>query len=124
MKKAILCYSQTGNTKLICRKIQKRLPDYEIIDIRKEKVTNLDDFEKIGIASYTYNLDLPPYFKDYISKIKKRDKLPAFMIISYSVMEGKIIKNTQKLLAEKGIILYDYHSLKMPESFPPMRKNR
>ncbi len=121
MKKAIFCYSQTGNTELICRKIQKRVPGYEIIDIRKEKVTNLDDYDQIGIASFTYNLDLPPYFRDYISNFRKTDKLPAFMILSYSVMGGKAIRNGQKLLNEKGIYLYEYHSLKMPESFPPMR---
>ena len=122
MKKAILFYSETGNTKLVCEYIQKKDSNFELIDIKKNKITALKDYDILGFASNIYNLDVPPYFIDYLSDLDQVKSKPAFIVFTYSIMAGKAIKNTEKVLTEKGFVVFDYFDLHMPESFPPYRK--
>lgn len=122
MKKAIFYYSQTGNTKLLCQKIRREYPEFELVDMKEVKVQNLNDYKMVGFASFTWNLNVPPFFMKYIESLANVDKVPAFLVVTYSAMVGRSIKNAGMLLREKGFRVFEYHSIKMPDSFPPFRK--
>lgn len=122
MRKGLFYYSQTGNTELLCRKIQSEFPEFELIDIRKAEGEKPSAFDLAGFACHTWNLDLPVFFKRYIESMPEVQNVPAFILISFSVMEGRAVKNAGILLKDRGFRIFDYHSIKMPDSFPPFRK--
>lgn len=122
MRKAIFYYSLTGNTEIVARSIQKKYPDFVLIDMRDPQGESPADYDIIGFAFSTWNLDIPPFFKDYIERLNVVQNVPAFLILTYSVMEGRALKNAGNLIEDKGFIVFDYESIKMPDSFPPFRK--
>ena len=78
MKKAIAYYSTTGNTKLVCQSIEDIYPDFKLLDITKQEIKNLNDYDLVGFASSVSNLDIPPIYLDYISSLDQVGNKPAF----------------------------------------------
>lgn len=122
MRKIILYYSITENTKLVCRSIQRKYADFDLVDMTSCKEVDLTKYDCIGIASSVYNLSLPPFVKEYLNKLESCEGKEAFGLITYSVMCGQSIKDLDQILKSKGFTFIGYHTLKMPDSFPPFIK--
>lgn len=119
MKIALFHYSASGNTKLACEYLRKQIPEIELVNITDIQKPVIEDYDILGFASSTYNLKLPPYVEDFILSLGPVNDKPAFLLFTYGVMPGKVIKHTAKLLEKKRFKIIAYHALHMPESFPP-----
>jgi flavodoxin/NAD-dependent dihydropyrimidine dehydrogenase PreA subunit len=119
MKIALFYYSASGNTKLACEYLRKQIPEIELVNITDIQKPAIEDYDIVGFASFTYYLILPPFLRDFIISLKPMNDKPAFLLFTYGLMPGKVIKHTGNLLAKKGFSIIDYHTLHMPESFPP-----
>ena len=119
MKIALFYYSASGNTKLACEYLRRQIPEIELFDVTDVQNPAIEDYDILGFASYTYYLTLPPYVENFILSLEPVNDKPAFLLFTYGVMPGRVIKHTSKLLEKKRFKIIDYHVLHMPESFPP-----
>lgn len=119
MKTGIFYYSITGNTKLLCNYIQQNLEHCELINIAETHHRDTKQFDIVGIISPTYYLNIPPVVETFLKELEEDKDKPLFLAATYGIMTGKIIKNMGMHLKSKGFKLFQYFSLRMPESFPP-----
>lgn len=122
MKKIIFYYSVTGGCQTLAQYIKDNCSEVECVDIRTYRNINLDDFDLIGFLTPVYYLDIPPVLKEFINSLPNVKSLGAFIIVGYSVMVGRSIKNISRLLINKGFKIRDYRSILLPETYPPFRK--
>lgn len=110
----ILYFISTGNSLYVAKKIGGKL--YSIPQAVKNKNYHFDD-DKIGFVFPDYGLCLPPYIREFLSKVTiKCDYL--FAIITYGVYKGAIVSD---LLDAPSWLNFDYiNTIKMTENFLPM----
>jgi ferredoxin/flavodoxin len=125
MKINLYYYSASGNTRLVCEKLKIEIPEIELIDITASRREISVEPEITGFATSTFYLNLPQVVEEFMDSINYVQKKPAFFIITYGMMPGKSIKRVSDKLKGKGFFLIDYHTLRMPESYPVfIAKNR
>jgi ferredoxin len=121
-KGLIFYYSGSGNTRLACRYITKKLPDidFELVDIVKSEQHNgLDSCDLVGFATFADFFGPPKLFYDFTQGLPIQDKKPAFLLVTYGSRPGKAIKTLASLVEARGFDVAAEHYLKTPESFPP-----
>ena len=122
MKGLIFYYSGSGNTKLCCEYIGKKLDniDVELFDIVKnKKIPDLNEYDIVGFATFT-DFFAPPYlFEKFVEGIPKENDKMAFVFHTYGIFPGKtpFLMGTQ--VTARGFKVVAHHSLKSPESYPP-----
>lgn len=119
MKTHLFYYSATGNTKLACEYIQKRITGIELFDIAETPTIVTDKADIIGIATPVFYLNIPPIVNSFLDSLHSTHGKPAFILETYGMMQGKSLSILEKKLSKKGLLVFDNHSLRMPESFPP-----
>ncbi|MDD5012349.1 MAG: EFR1 family ferrodoxin [Candidatus Nanoarchaeia archaeon] len=112
-------YSETGNTKIACEYIKKQISGVELIDISEEKKINWNKYDLVGFATSTYYLNIPPKVYEFLNSINKQNSKPVFLLATFGVMPGRVLKNLEKVVKNKGFEVIAYHKLHMPESYPP-----
>ncbi|MFA6027833.1 MAG: EFR1 family ferrodoxin [Patescibacteria group bacterium] len=122
MRAIIFIYSNTGNTKLACDYLARKIPSvqWDFCDIKKCHDKIPDNYQLCGFASYTDAWDVPPYFKEYFTHLKKVNNIPAFVLNTFGFTSGRTLINLARLASEKGFQIIGGHSLHMPENYPPM----
>ena len=119
--KILFCYhSQSGNTELACRALSSKLDSavWDFFDVTEGSLPDLNSYDLIGFASWTYYLALPPFFEDFLSRLPEQNGKPAFVFSTFGVMAGQVLVRMKKMLTIKGFVLLDGHSLHTPESYP------
>jgi ferredoxin len=122
MKIKLFYYSATGNTKLVCEYMQKKIPEMELHDITETPVNQIGIADVVGIAMPVFYLKPPPVVSAFIDSINCTDCKPSFILATYGMMQGKTISTSGKKLSDKKLNVFNYHSFRMPESFPPYIK--
>jgi len=122
MKGLILYYSNTGNTKLACEYIARKVQNinFELYNIVNAEVPDLEPYTLVGMATFTNFLTVSSIVKDFIDKIPPQNGKYAFVFNSYGNLSGKTLKVLGDLLSNRGFRITAGHSLHMPESFPPL----
>ena len=121
MKGILFYHSNSGNTQLTCDYLQHKLQAIELTlhDVAVEPLPDLDHFEVIGFATWTYFLGLPPFFQQFLAKLPQQPGKPAFALNTFGMMSGQALKQLTNQLHDKGFTILAAHSFHTPESYPP-----
>lgn len=122
LRVAILYYSATGTTKLVCEAIKARLSEtsVDLIDMKKTEPGDVSGYDMIGFAFFADLMRPSPKFIDYVSQIEGTQGKPAFLINTYGSTGGRSPHIAYQILHDKGITVFASHSLHTPESYPPL----
>lgn len=122
MKGVIIYYSNTGNTKIICEYIQKKVTklQLELFDILKDDISSLAEYDVAGFAFFTDAMKPSKIFLDYVRKLKDTKGKHAFSVNTYGLMSGKAAKIMYNTLKKADMIVIGSHSLHTPENNAPM----
>ena len=122
--KGIICYySGSGNTKLACEYISRKISntEFEIYNIVGNNIPELDSYDIIGFASFTDFWGAPQLFHSFMKNIDTVQHKNAFVLNTYGFFSGKTLKELSGLAEKKGFNVLAGHSLHTPENYPPMR---
>ncbi|MFP4363184.1 MAG: EFR1 family ferrodoxin [Spirochaetia bacterium] len=122
MKKAVLYYSQSGNTRGAAEYFSNVTQGTELFSVRNSEVLEIGTFSCIGFFFPTYYLKAHPVILKAIENLPKGNGKPVFLVTTYGVMPGRSLRQAAKLLATKEYTVFESHALEMPESFPPFLK--
>ena len=98
MTTAIIYYSKHhGNTKKLVDAIKDSHPEIKTIDITENRVEDLSQYERIGIASGIYGSKFASGLMEYL-----KDKMPTgkkiFLLYTYAMKMGRYAKDIKALL--------------------------
>ena len=122
--KGIICYySGSGNTKLACEYIKKKISnaDIDLYNIVRNEIPNLTKYDIVGFATYTDFWGVPQYFHNFFNILKKHPGKNTFIFNTYGFISSKTLQQLKKLAKSKGFNVCLGHSLHTPENYPPMR---
>ncbi|NLI58475.1 MAG: 4Fe-4S binding protein [Clostridium sp.] len=125
--RGLICYcSNTGNTELTCKYIDKNISNahFDFYNISEGGYFNLDEYDIIGFGTYTYWWGVPEVFENFIDSLSKQKDKNAFMFNTYSHFSGNTQKDMYAKLKEKGFKIISAHSLHVPTSYPPKRAKK
>jgi len=120
--KSLLCYhSQSGNTALVCRFLSQKLASasWDLFDIATGSPPELQLYDVVGFATWTYYLGLPPFFEQFLLNLPAQPSKPAFLLNTFGVMPGQALVKMEKILTSKGFMILAGYSFHTPESYPP-----
>ena len=120
--KGIFCYySGSGNTRLACRYIAGKIGiPFDFVDVVKEKEVDLEPYDVAGFTTFT-DFGGPPYlFQAFIEGLPQQEGKLAFVFNTYGFASGKTLRILERIVAAKGFDVIAGHSLRTPESYPPM----
>lgn len=118
-----MCYfSNSGNTKLACRYLARKLESAEVdfFDVKKDKDPALGDYDIIGFATFTDYWGPSKLIQTFLEGLPQQHHKPVFVLNTYGRINGKTPKIFAEWLSEKGFDVIAGHSLHTPESFPPL----
>ncbi len=121
MKGIIYYYSGSGNTKLACRYIAGNVTaPFDLVDVVKRKEVDLEPYDVVGFATFA-DFGGPPYlFQTLIEGLPQQQDKLAFVFNTYGFISGKTLPTLERIVAAKGFNVIAGHSLRTPESYPPM----
>lgn len=118
---AICYYSGSGNTKLACEFIAARLGDpVDPIDITVAPDADLAAYGVVGLATFTDFGSIPERFIRYLAGLPDQAAKPAFCLNTYGLMSARTASDLIAAATSAGFTVVASHSLRMPESYPPM----
>jgi flavodoxin/Pyruvate/2-oxoacid:ferredoxin oxidoreductase delta subunit len=120
--KGLICYhSQSGNTALVCRFLSEKLASvsWDLFDIASGELPDLQLYDVIGFATWTYYLALPPFFEQFLLNLPSQTGKPVFVLNTFGVMPGQALSKMDKALTAKGFLILSGYSFHTPESYPP-----
>ncbi|HOJ62919.1 MAG TPA: EFR1 family ferrodoxin [Spirochaetota bacterium] len=131
MKGIIYYYSGTGNTKIAVQYIVGKIKnaEFSLFDIVKEgikekKDPNILQYDIIGIAVFTDWLGPSQIVKDFIEKLPQGKGKNVFVFNTCGNISGKTLKLLKKWLEIKDYRIIAGFTLKMPDNYPPLNKNK
>ena len=122
MKGIILYYSGSGNTKVACQYLSKKLENIEVelVDIVKTKdIPNFENYDIVGFATFTDFFSTPYLFEQYVQTIPEQSGKLAFVLSTFGNIAGKVLFNMKKQVTARGFKVVAGYSFKVPESYPP-----
>jgi NAD-dependent dihydropyrimidine dehydrogenase PreA subunit len=121
-KGVIFYYSGSGNTRLACHYITKRLPgvEFELVSIiNASPVGDLGKYDVVGLATFADFFGPPKLFCDFVQQLPVQENKMTFLLVTYGSRPGTTIKTLGSLVEARGFEVVAEHYLKTPESFPP-----
>lgn len=122
--KGIICYySGSGNTKLACQYLKKKITnvDFELYNIVKRDIPDFSNYDIVGFATFTDFWGVPQYFCSFFDRMTSQPNKHAFVLNTYGALSGKTLKALAEMATSKGFTILCGHSLHTPENYPPMR---
>lgn len=121
MKGLICYYSSTGNTRLACRYIAKRIGStFDLFDVVADGECDANSYDALGFACSTDFWGLPRAFESFVEKLPRDDGKPVFVLNTFGALSGKTLRILGEAVAAKGFKVVAGYSLRMPENYPPM----
>ena len=121
MKGVIFYYSGTGNTALACRSLASRMPvPFDLVDITRAVDVDLGSADFVGFATSTDFWGVPKALERFVESLPRQEAKPAFVLNTYGAVSGQTLRILLEQVTGKGFDVLAGHSLRMPESYPPM----
>ncbi len=123
MQGLICYYSNSGNTKLACDYLVKRIDNigFDFCDIKGDTVPDFDRYSIIGFATSAYYAGPPFLVRDFINNLTYQDGKLSFIFNTFGLISGKTLAILNDWVSERGFVVLAGHSLQTPESYPPLR---
>lgn len=122
MKGLLFYHSNSGNTQSVCNYLQYKLQkvvNLTLHNVADSPLPDLNQFDIVGFATWTYFLGLPPYFQTFLDNLPQQMDKPTFALNTFGMMSGQALKLLTNQLNAKGFVVIAAHSLHTPESYPP-----
>ncbi len=122
MKGVIYYYSGSGNTKLACEYLIKKIKSvkFDLSDITKDKFGNSENDDITGFATFTDFCGIPKLFEEFLEKIPRQKLKNAFIFNTFGMMSGGTLRILKIKLEKKGFNVINGFSLHTPENYPPL----
>ena len=123
--KGIICYySGSGNTKLACEYLSRKIEnaDFELRNIVREKAPDFSAYDIAGFATFTDFGAPPQYMYSFVKNIVPQNGKTAFVLNTYGFISFKTLPALRDLVESAGFSVFTGFSLHTPESYPPMRR--
>lgn len=122
--KGLICYhSNSGSTRLMCQYASRKMPSacFDVLDIAAAPPNAyLNDYDVIGFATWTYYQGLQPRFAAFLDALPDLPGKPVFLLSSFGMMPGWVLRLMEQKLANKGCVVLGGHALHLPENYPPL----
>ncbi len=123
--KGIICYySGSGNTRLACDYLSRKITsaDFELYNIVKKATPDFGKYDIAGFATFTDFGAPPQYMYSFVENIAPQAGKNAFVLNTYGFISFKTLPALRDLVESAGFGVFAGYSLHTPESYPPMRK--
>lgn len=125
--KGIICYlSTTGNTKLVCQSIAKKVTSAKWVlhNLADKTIPDLTNYDVVGLATYTDYWGPPQKIQDFLESISSQNgNKPAFILNTHAGESGKTLMILKDWMKSKNFNVIAGHSLLTPLNYPPMLVN-
>jgi ferredoxin len=121
MKVAIFYFSATGNTRLACQYLARKLKNVEVdlFDVTKDELPNLDAYVLVGFAAFTDYWGPPHLMQTFVGGLPEQNRKPAFLFATNGGNPVNMLKVFARWVLAKGFVVVGGFTLRVPESFPP-----
>ena len=121
MSTAIIYYSKHhGNTKKLVDAIKEAHPEIKIIDVTENRIVDLSQYTRIGIAYGIYGSKFASSLMEYL-----KEKMPTgkkiFLLYTYAMKMGHYGKDIKSLIDEKNCKLVGEYSCQGYNTFGPFK---
>jgi ferredoxin len=121
MRGAICYYSGSGNTKLVCEYLAAKTGiEFDLFDVVRDDAVDLAPYDVVGLAASTDFWGMPQYFQTFREGLPPQAGKPAFVLNTFGAVSGRTLRDMADLAASRGLTVLAGHSVRMPESYPPM----
>lgn len=121
MNGLICVYSGSGNTRLACETIARRVVSiaFDLHDIVRDGKPDLGSYDMVGFATFTDFFGPPMRMKTFLRGVGHVSK-PAFLLNTYGSLSGRTLGLLARWAGTSGFRVVASHSLHTPENYPPM----
>jgi flavodoxin len=119
MKTTIYYFTGTGNSLKVARELAEQIPDCELLRIHKKSLSEIDNSPdgRIGFVFPVYYYGIPKLMEQFIKGLNMKPSNYVFAIITCGGSAGSAMKQTDRLIAAKGIKLSASYSIIMPDNY-------
>jgi ferredoxin len=120
--RGVICfYSGSGNTRLACEYLAARVGvEFDLVDVTAGDDVDLRPYDVVGLAASTDFGGMPRRFEEFLSDLPPQDGKPAFVLNTYGLASARTLRELADQSNSRGFAVFGGHSLRMPESYPPM----
>lgn len=121
--KGLICYfSTTGNTKLACDYIARKISkaSFDFVNIARQELPDLEQYGLVGFAAFADFLAPSRLMIDFIARIPVQRQKPAFVFNTYGNFNGRTLYQLAKHAEKRGFRVFSGFALQTPENYPPM----
>lgn len=113
MKAAIICFSQTGNTRKVADKIRegilKSAQQCDLLPMREVDVTALNSYDLIGLGCPAFYLKEPFNVTDLMESLPQQDNRHWFVFCSHGAVMGQTLYAMAECLEKRGAAILGFH---------------
>ncbi|MFH1152830.1 MAG: EFR1 family ferrodoxin [Pseudomonadota bacterium] len=113
MKTAIICFSQTGNTRRVAEKIRDGILNEtgqcDLLKLEDLDLRSLADYDLLGLGSPVFYLKEPFHIADFISNLPKQNSRHWFVFCSHGSVMGQALVSMTEGLEKKGALVIGFH---------------
>jgi ferredoxin/flavodoxin len=122
MKGLICYYSGSGNTKLACQYLAKKLSavDWTFCNLVRDPLPDFSGFDAAGFACFTDFWGVPQRMAQMIQSLPRQDAKPAFMLTTFGMIGGQTLRDLGRLVRARGFKTIAGFALHTPENYPPL----
>lgn len=115
MKAAIICFSQTGNTRKIAEKIRdgicQEAAECDLIALADAESEALATYDLVGLGCPVFYYKEPFNVRDFIETLPQQDNRHWFVFCSHGAVMGQALYSMTRRLKSKGaLVLGGYHA--------------
>ena len=120
--RGVICYySGSGNTRLACEYMAARIGvSFDLVDVTNGGDVDLLSYDMVGLAASTDFWSIPRRFEEFLASLPPQSGTPAFVLNTYGLASGRTLRDLADQAMARGFAVFGGHSLRMPESYPPM----
>lgn len=111
----VLYFTATGNNLYLAKRIGGNL--VSIPQAVKHGIYEFED-DKIGIVFPVYGWAVPPYVRDFLSKVRMKSKY-VFAVMSYGMTAGGVASHLEQLASQHHIQFSYINTIKMVDNYIP-----
>jgi flavodoxin/ferredoxin len=113
MKAAIICFSQTGNTRKIAEKIREGLVECgtpcDLVSMEEADVRGLEDYDLLGLGCPVFYYKEPFNVRDFIEALPPQKDKHWFVFCSHGAVMGQTLLSMTECLERRGALVIGSH---------------
>lgn len=113
MKTAIICFSQTGNTRLVAEKIRDGIIETsgqcDLVTLKEAGAALQDGYDLVGLGCPVYYFKEPFNVTDFIEALPPQNRRHWFVFCSHGSVMGQTLFSMTERLERKGALVIGRH---------------